>query len=155
MTATELSRHAAFYEWFTTTFPTRYTLGMTIHRNKESQGYNNPRTRTITGGKIGLHFSEDDGSHLFYQSADSITGGWIQLFPHTGLLRSPPLTGDKQPVARLALRRHPDSLARRLAYWRETQPFLVERTGIARDLRQLAQLAVILNYDPTSSSSNQ
>ncbi len=148
MTASDLLQHAALYEWFIGTFPTRYTMAMKLSGNN-SDGYQNPRTRHIAGGKIGLHFSEAEGTHLFYQSHFS-DNGWSQAFPSTRLVRDLAVPHDKQLVA-LAARRQPHSLARRLAYWGHLHPFLVERTGIANDLRQMAYLALVINYQiPTS-----
>ena len=124
MNQTELLKHRAFYEWFRGNFNTRATY---------------KKGRILTGGNISFSCDDSHGVELHLKPKDH--DEWQFFNANTTLpdhyLNLP---------ARLRLKRDRTSLQKRLRFWQAHQAFIVDRTGIQGDIRQLAQLAVIFNY---------
>jgi hypothetical protein len=132
-TARDKAQHRSFYEWVKATFPTRYTM---------SQNFTG---LYLVGGSIGFSFPMDGVTDLYHRIREFDTYLWTRLDLHTShqAARKAGKLTDKE-FARYQRIRH--TLGYRLIFWKAAQVELAQYTGITGDIRQLAQLAVILDY---------
>ena len=127
MNATELDKHQAFHQWYRANFSTRYTL--------------QHDARYLTGGRLGFYCHPERGAGMVYQCLQ--TGGWWKFDLRT---RTDNRTTAATDLTRLHLTRDPSSLRKRLRFWQAHPPWLTAQTGSQSNIRQIAQLAVILDY---------
>ena len=132
-TARDKTQHRAFYEWMKATFPTRYTM---------SQNFTG---LYLQGGSIGFSFPMDGVTDLYHQVREFDTRHWTKLDLHTShkaAHKAGQIT-DKE-IARYQRIRH--TLGYRLVFWKANLTKLINYCDIQSDIRQIAQLAVILDY---------
>lgn len=132
-TARDKAQHRAFYEWVKSTFPTRYTM---------SQNFTGIY---LASGSIGFSFPMDGVTDLYHQCREFDTRHWIKLDLHTSH-KAALKVGNISDKEFARYQRIRNTLGYRLIFWKANLTELIEYTGITGDIRQLAQLAVILDY---------
>lgn len=132
-TPRDKAQHRAFYEWVKASVPTRYT------RSQDFTGL------YLQGANIGFSFPMEGVVDLYHTARSYDVHQWIKLDMHNSHLaarKSLKITAEEFKQ----YQRHRHTLAYRLGFWKANRPELAEYCGITTDIRQLAQLAVILDY---------
>lgn len=138
-TAQDLAEHRGFLDWFRLHHQPRYTASLWIPRISQS-GYvltaNNRAKVGFSNGGIAEMVYLHPQSHSWF--AINLTGSH-----HTKQWREGSIPDENFRFHR----RYCFNLKYRLAYWKEQIPGLIDYLGCASDIRLIASLTVILEYN--------
>lgn len=131
MTEKDISEHLAFYESLQE-HKTRYSMGRSFTgRHTMNIGFSHPMGQTTS-----LFYR---ANHFEYQSS------WTELYFSNALKKLAKAKGISQEELS-TFQKHKHSLEYLLYFWKGNIPRLAAHCNFQSDIRQLAQLAVILNY---------
>lgn len=136
MTSKDIAKHLAFYKSLEGK-NTRYTMSKHFTgRHTKNIGFNHPMGQTIS-----LFYRED---RLEYKSV------WIELNFNAALKK----LAEEQGISKEELttfQQYKHNLEYLLHFWKANIPRLAAYCNSQSDIRQLAQIAVILDYKPITS----